>query len=85
MHMMVPAQHRTPGNVLRSEFLAPMGIQVADLAAELGLSRDLIDGVIAGAVRVNDEIAACLGDFLGTGSDYWMRLQRAADRGLISA
>lgn len=83
--MMVPAQHRTPGNVLRSEFLAPRGIQVADLAAETGLSRRLIEGVIAGEVRVDDEIAACLGDFLGTGYDFWMRLQLAADRGLISA
>ena len=85
MHMMVPAQHRTPGNVLRSEFLAPMGIQVADLAAELGLSRDLIDGVIAGAVRVNDEIAACLGDFLGTDARFWLELQRHADHGLLTA
>ena len=45
----------------------------------------VIEGVLAGTVHVDDEIAACLGDFLGTDARFWLELQRHADHGLLTA
>ena len=55
------------------------------LAAATGMSVGLIEGVLGDAVRIDDEIAACLGDFLGTDARFWTGLQSRVDRGLLSA
>ena len=49
------------------------------------MSVGLIEGLLGNAVRIDDEIAACLGDFLGTDARFWTGLQSRADRGLLSA
>lgn len=83
--MTLPTNAPNPGSVLHDRFLAPLGLDAPQLAAATGLSTELIDGVLAGTERVDDEIAACLGDFLGTDSHFWLELQRHADRGLLTA
>lgn len=83
--MSIASHPRTPGSVLSAEFLHPMGLTAEFLAAETGLPVALIAGVVAGKVRVDEEIAACLGDFLGTESWFWLELQSTADRGLLTA
>lgn len=83
--MQLPTQPRTPGSVLAHDFLAPMGIDAAHLAAEAGLPRWLLADVVAGTARIDDEIAACLGDFLGTGSQFWLGLQHSFDRASMAA
>lgn len=83
--MMLPTNDPTPGTVLRARFLAPLGLDPAQLAAETGLSVETIDGVLADTVYVDDEIAACLGDFLGTDARFWLELQRHAGHGLLTA
>ena len=83
--MMPQTNDPTPGSVLHARFLAPLGMDAAQLAAATGLSAELIEGVLAGTVHVDDEIAACLGDFLGTDARFWLELQRHADHGLLTA
>lgn len=83
--MMLPTHVPTPGSVLRDRFLAPLGLNAAHLAAATGMSVGLIEGVLGDAVRIDDEIAACLGDFLGTDARFWTGLQSRVDRGLLPA
>ncbi|WP_295625088.1 HigA family addiction module antitoxin [uncultured Corynebacterium sp.] len=83
--MMLPTHNRTPGAVLDAEFLAPLGLDADQLAAATGLPPATIAGLIAGTVRIDDEIAACLGDFLGTDARFWIALQLQTDRGLMTA
>ena len=83
--MMLPTHVPTPGSVLRDRFLAPLGLDAAHLAAATGMSVGLIEGLLGDAVRIDDEIAACLGDFLGTDARFWTGLQSRVDRGLLSA
>ena len=83
--MMLPTHVSTPGSVLRDRFLAPLGLDAAHLAAATGMSVGLIEGVLGDAVRIDDEIAACLGDFLSTDARFWTGLQSRADRGLLPA
>ena len=83
--MMLPTHVPSPGSVLRDRFLAPLGLNAAHLAAATGMSVGLIEGVLGDAVRIDDEIAACLGDFLGTDARFWTGLQSRVDRGLLSA
>ena len=83
--MMLPTHVPTPGSVLRDRFLAPLGLNAAHLAAATGMTVGLIEGVLGDAVRIDDEIAACLGDFLGTDARFWTGLQSRVDRGLLSA
>lgn len=77
--------HPTPGTVLRDRFLAPLGLDAEHLAATIGLPPGVIEGVLAGTVAVDDEIAACLGDFLGTDAGFWLDLQRRSGHGLLTA
>ncbi|MFD5867484.1 HigA family addiction module antitoxin [Corynebacterium sp. NPDC060344] len=83
--MMHSTNAPTPGTVLRARFLAPLGLDAAQLAAATGLSAAIIEGILAGTVHVDDEIAACLGDFLGTDARFWLELQRHAGHGLLTA
>ena len=83
--MTPPTNDPTPGHILRTRFRAPLGMNAEQLSDATGLSTSLIEGVLAGTVRVDDEIAACLGDFLGTDARLWLQLQQNADRSLLTA
>lgn len=83
--MTPPTNDPTPGHILRSRFLAPLGMNAEQLSDATGLSATLIEGILAGTVLVDVEVAACLGDFLGTDARFWTGLQSRADRGLLSA
>jgi addiction module HigA family antidote len=68
-----------PGEVLKEEFLKPMGISVYRLAKETGLSQTRIGQIIKGERSITAETAVKLGKFFGVPAEFWMNLQTLYD------
>lgn len=68
-----------PGEVLKEEFLDPMGISGYRLAKETGLSQTRLGQIIRGERNITAVTAIKLGRFLNTGPEFWMNLQALYD------
>ena len=68
-----------PGEVLKEEFLKPMGISVYRVSKETGLSQTRLGQVIKGKRAMSAETAVKLGKFFGTPPEFWMNLQSLYD------
>lgn len=68
-----------PGALLREVVLPALGITVAKAAAELGVSRQVLHGILAGRVAVSPEMAVKLGHWCGNGAEVWLGMQNAVD------
>ncbi len=69
----------TPGEVLREEFLVPLGMTQVQLAARLGIPLQRINTIIAGRRAVTAETALLLAKVFKTTPEFWMNLQTAVD------
>jgi addiction module HigA family antidote len=63
------------GEVLKEEFLDPMGITVYRIAKETGLSQTRLGQIIRQERGITAETALKIGKFLNTGPEFWMNLQ----------
>ncbi len=68
-----------PGEVLREEFLGPLGISVYRIAKETGLSQTCLGQIIKGERNITAQTAVKIGRFLNTGPEFWMNLQALHD------
>jgi addiction module HigA family antidote len=69
----------TPGEVLREDFMAPLGLSGRALAAELGIPANRLTEIIAGRRAVTAETALMLAERFGTTAEFWLGLQMAYD------
>jgi addiction module HigA family antidote len=69
----------TPGEVLRDEFMVPLGLSARALARDLGVPPDRITEIVNGVRAVSAQTAVLLGERLGTSAEFWMNLQVAHD------
>jgi addiction module HigA family antidote len=69
----------TPGELLREEFLVPMGITQYRLAKAIGVPPQRIGEIVAGrrAVTADTDLRLCR--FFGLSNGYWLRAQAAHD------
>lgn len=69
----------TPGELLREEFLVPMGISQYRLAKEIGVPAQRIGEIVAGrrAITADTDLRLCR--FFGLSNGYWLRAQAAHD------
>ena len=68
-----------PGEVLKEEFLDPMGISQYRLAKEVGVSESRISKVVRGEARITADLALRLGKFFSMDPVVWIRLQSLYD------
>ena len=68
-----------PGEVLREEFLLPLGISQYRLAKEIGVTEARIPAICSGKRAVTADTALRLAAFFGTTSGFWMVLQTDYD------
>ena len=68
-----------PGDVLREEFMVPLGLSARALARELGVPSNRITAILAGDRGVTAETAILLGERFGTSPEFWLNLQTAHD------
>lgn len=64
-----------PGEILREEFLKPMGISVYELARQIQLTRSRVNDIVRGRRAVTADTALRLAKFFGTTPQLWMNLQ----------
>ena len=64
-----------PGEVLREEFLQPLGLTAYALAGKLGVPRTRIERIAQQATGITADTALRLGIFFGTTAEFWMNLQ----------
>ncbi len=68
-----------PGEVLREEFLLPLGITQYRLAKEIGVTEARISAICSGKLAITADTALRLTAFFGTTSGFWMGLQAEFD------
>ena len=69
----------TPGELLREEFLLPMGLSQYRLAKEIGVPAQRIGEILAGKRAVTADADLRLSRFFGPSNGYWLRAQAAHD------
>lgn len=68
-----------PGEILREEFLEPMGLTQTAFAEQLGWTRARLNELIRGKRGITAESALDLADALDTSPKLWMNLQATFD------
>ena len=68
-----------PGEVLREEFLIPLGISQYRLAKEIGVTEARISAICSGKRAITADTALRLAAFFGTTSGFWLGLQADYD------
>jgi addiction module HigA family antidote len=68
-----------PGEILREEFMAPLGLTGYALAKHCHVPRTRIERLVNEETAVTADTALRLGRYFGTGPEFWMNLQTAYD------
>ena len=69
----------TPGEMLREEFMEPLGLSASRLAREIGVPANRITAILNGTKGISAETAILLGRRFGITPEFWMNLQLAYD------
>ncbi|MBN3757876.1 HigA family addiction module antidote protein [Paraburkholderia sp. Tr-20389] len=69
----------TPGDVLRSEFLEPLGMSAHALSLELRVPAPRINDIVRGKRAISSETALRLSRYFGNSAHFWLNLQIAYD------
>jgi len=68
-----------PGEILREDFLEPMGITAYKLAKDTNIDQTRISEIINGKRAISVDTALRLGKFFGVSAEFWMNLQNQYD------
>ena len=78
---MLPADREPtpPGEMLREEFMKPLGLTQAELAQKLWMPRVAVNAIINGKRSVTPGTAMRLAKAFGTTPEFWINGQLAVD------
>lgn len=68
-----------PGHFLETRFLKPIGLNQAQFAQRLGVSRRRVNELLRGRRGITLDTAVRLARFFGNDAEFWMRLQLSWD------
>lgn len=68
-----------PGDILRTEFMEPLGLTAYRLAKELHIPLPRINDVIRGKRAITADTALRLGVYFGLPAQFWLNLQNDYD------
>lgn len=68
-----------PGAIIREDALPALKMTKSEFAAALGISRQMLHGILTEKHAITAEMAVKLGHVLGNGPDLWIRMQQAHD------
>jgi addiction module HigA family antidote len=68
-----------PGEILREEFLVPLGLTQERLAAAMGVHVQQVNVIVRGRRSITAHTAILLGHVLGTTPEFWLNAQQAVD------
>ena len=69
----------TAGEILKEEFMKPLGLSQYALAKELAVSPMRISEIVRGKRGITADTALRLGIYFGSTPDYWLRIQTECD------
>jgi len=64
-----------PGEILREEFMRPLGITAAALARDIGVPANRISQIVNGKRAFSADTALRLGKYFGMSPEIWLDLQ----------
>lgn len=68
-----------PGELIKEDYLSPLGLSVTAAAAALGVTRQALSALINGRAGVSPEMAIRLSKAFDTTPQMWMNLQLQYD------
>ncbi|MGX9147406.1 HigA family addiction module antitoxin [Mesorhizobium sp. 128a] len=68
-----------PGEILREEYLVPLGLKPYSLAKKLHVPRTRIERLVNETTPVTPDTALRLAKFFGTSPRFWMNMQASYD------
>ncbi len=68
-----------PGEILKHEYLLPLGLSARALAGELGVPANRLTEIIRGRRDVSADTAIRLARYFGTDPRFWLNMQAAHD------
>ena len=68
-----------PGEILREEFLMPLGLSAGSVAKAAGIPRTRIERIMREETAISADTALRLGRVFGMSADFWMNLQSRFD------
>jgi len=74
---LLPPMH--PGEILREDFVKPLGLTVNELALELHVPATRIGEIVHGRRRSTAETALRLARYFKTNAEFWLNLQNFYD------
>lgn len=75
----MPRVRTHPGEVLREEFMSPLGLSARALGAAIGVPPNRLSEIARGRRDVSADTAIRLGRYFGTDPRFWLNLQTAHD------
>lgn len=69
----------TPGEILKEEFLIPMGISAYKLAKDTNMPATRISEILKGNRRITADTALRLSAYFGNSADFWLGIQDEYD------
>ncbi len=69
----------SPGEILREEFLIPLGLTQKELADHLGCDVKVVNRIVNGRTSVTAAMSLRLGAALSTTPEFWLNAQKAVD------
>ena len=74
-----------PGEILREIYLNPIGINITQLAKNIGVTRNTVSQLVKGHLGIKAEMAIRLGKSFDTTPELWLNLQRNYDLWVASS
>ena len=68
-----------PGEVLREEFMKPMGVSINRLARDIAVPPNRVSAIVNGGRAITADTALRLGKFFGVSPEMWLNLQADYD------
>jgi addiction module HigA family antidote len=68
-----------PGEMLRDEFLEPLGMSAGALAKALGVPRTRIERLVREETALSADTAMRLARYFGTSEEFWLSMQTSYD------
>lgn len=74
-----------PGEILREEYLEPMGLSASALAIALRVPAPRVNDIVRERRGISPDTALRLARFFGTSAQFWLNLQSGYDLKIATA
>ena len=68
-----------PGEILREEFMRPMGVSINRLARDIAVPPNRVSAIVNGVRAISADTALRLGKYFGVSPEMWTGLQSEYD------